>query len=58
MEKKRMSFVLAMKDYFGMKEGQTATGFMQEMRALSDEDKKWFRANLPSVGYEIVDATQ
>jgi hypothetical protein len=51
-----MSFVLAMKDYFGLKEGETAMGFMQEMRALSDDDKKWFRENLPSVGYKIVDA--
>ena len=53
---KKMTFVAAMKDYFGYKTGQTPTSFMQEMKALTDEDKAWFRANLPSVGYEIVNA--
>lgn len=53
---KQLSFVQAMKDYFGLKPQQTALGFMQEMKALSDEDKAWFRANLPKVGYEIVNA--
>ena len=50
---KKMSFVTAMLDYFG-KNGKDSGAFMLEMKALSDDDKKWFRANLPSVGYEII----
>lgn len=50
---KQMTFAAAMKDYFGFHPNQTISGFMQELKALTDEDKKWFRANLPSVGYEI-----
>ena len=56
-EIKRMSFVLAMKDYFGMREGETTMGFLQELKALSDEEKQWFRENLPKVGYEIAAIT-
>lgn len=52
---KKMSLTAALKDYFGYKEGQNAMGFMQELKALTAEDKAWFRTNLPSVGYEIVD---
>lgn len=53
---KQMTFISAMKDYFGMKAGQTAMDFMQEIKALTSEDRDWFKANLPSVGYEIVSA--
>lgn len=58
---KQMSFAAAMKDYFGyrpMADGQTgnAASFMAELRALSDDDKAWFRAELPKVGYEVVSA--
>lgn len=56
MAAKKLSLVAALKDYFGMKPDQNAMGFMQEIKALTPEDKAWFRANLPSVGYEIVDA--
>ncbi len=52
---KKMSFTAAMKDYFGYKEGETAIGFMNELKTLTANDKAWFRANLPNVGYEIVD---
>ena len=53
---KQMSFVMAMKDYFGLRPNTTNVGFMQELKALSDEDKAWFRAELPKVGYELVNA--
>ena len=53
---KQMSFVAAMKDYFGLRDGQTPMDFLKEIKALTDDDKAWFRANLPSVGYEVVDA--
>lgn len=53
---KKMTFVTAMKDYFGARTGTDGSpmAFLQEMKALTDEDKKWFRENLPKVGYEIV----
>lgn len=51
---KRMTFAAAMRDYFGVLPGGNAASFFAELKALTDEDKAWFRANLPSVGYEIV----
>jgi hypothetical protein len=54
---KRMSFVAAMLDYFG-KNGKSNMDFMQEIKKLTDEDKVWFRKELPSVGYEILDTVQ
>lgn len=53
---KQMTFITAMKDYFGMHPNQTAMEFMQEIKALTPQDRDWFKANLPSVGYEIVSA--
>lgn len=50
---KILSFVEAMRDYFGLKEGQTLSDFYQELKALSTEDRAWFRQELPKVGYEI-----
>ena len=52
---KQLTSVKAMLDYFGTN-GKDNMAFMKEMKALTDEDKAWFRANLPSVGYEIVNA--
>lgn len=54
---KKMSLVAAMKDYFGLLPGKSAMDFLKEWKALSDEDKAWFKANLPSVGYEIQENT-
>lgn len=53
---KQMTFISAMKDYFGMKQRQTSMEFMAEIKALTVQDRDWFKANLPSVGYEIVSA--
>jgi len=51
---KRMTFVQAMKDYFGLRAGTTNVDFMKEFQALTAEDKEWFKVQLGSVGYEIV----
>lgn len=51
---KSMTFVAACKDFFGMKQGQTATDFMKEIRELTPEDRTYLTALFPSVGYEIV----
>ena len=53
VENKTMSFVQAMMHYFGKHPGQTTQQFAQELNALAAEDKAWFRANLPSVGYNL-----
>jgi hypothetical protein len=53
---KRMTFVQAMKDYFGLN-GKTNTDFIREMQALTTADRDEFRKLLPTVGYEIADNT-
>ena len=53
---KQMTFAAAMRDYFGFQPNTGVSQFMVELKALTDEDKKWFRENLPKVGYEIVNS--
>jgi hypothetical protein len=48
-----MSFVAAMKDYFGLLPGQNNAQFLGELKKLTLDDKAWFAAELPSVGYQI-----
>lgn len=48
------SFTAAMLDYFGKKPNQSNSQFLAEIKELSPEDRAWFEANLPSVGYEIL----
>lgn len=50
---KTMSFVLACKDYFGFKAGQTMTEFMNEIKALTTEDRDYFTREFAKVGYQI-----
>jgi hypothetical protein len=38
-EKKAVSAVVALKDFFGMKPGETLQEFLAEIRALSPEEK-------------------
>lgn len=54
--KKQMTFVVAMKDFFGLKEGQNAAGFMAEIKALDQNDRAYFKAGLEQNGYEITQA--
>lgn len=53
----KMPFAAAMKDYFSARKKDDGSndliGFMNELKALTDADKAWFRDNLSSVGYEI-----
>lgn len=53
---KQMTFIVAMKDFFGLKPGQNAADFMKEVRALDDADRAYFKAGLEKNGYEIVQA--
>jgi hypothetical protein len=50
---KRMSFVAACKDFFGIKPGQSSVEFMKEIKELSPKDRTDLIAMFPSVGYEI-----
>jgi len=45
------TFVGAMLDFFGRKESQSLQDFAAEIRALSAEEKAWFRAELERFGY-------
>ena len=50
---KEMSFLAAMRDYFGFREGEGLAQFNQEIKALSLEERAWFRENLWKVGYKV-----
>lgn len=52
---KIMSFASAMLDYFG-KNGKSSVEFMQEMKALTPDDRQFFRSELARVGYKLNDA--
>lgn len=45
-----LTFVGAMKQYFGMKPGQTLSEFGAELRAVSDADKLWYHSELNRIG--------
>ncbi len=49
---KRMTFVAAIKDYFGPHPDDVP--LLNELKALTSEDRTWFKENLKTVGYEIV----
>jgi hypothetical protein len=52
----RSTLTKALKDYFGYKPGQNLTDFMAEIKALTPEDKAYFRREFLKVGYEIIEA--
>lgn len=54
MEMKKLTFMAACKDYFGLKPGQTSLEFGKEIKELSQADREEIKAGLESQGYEIV----
>lgn len=40
MSTEKMSFLKRMRDFFGMKSGQTLTDFQAELKALTSKDKE------------------
>jgi hypothetical protein len=50
---KQMTLTTACKDYFGYKPGQTLGEFMQEVKALTTDDREYFKREFLKVGYEI-----
>ena len=53
---KKQSFVSAMKSFFGFREGQGLSDFTTELKALTDDDKRYFHAELNKAG--IISRTQ
>lgn len=51
---KKLTFVAAMKDYFGLLPNETNIGFMAEIKALSPDERAHFTTLLATVGYEVV----
>lgn len=51
---KDVTFAIAMKEFFGLKEGQTTSGFMLELKELTAEDRVYFTEHLKSVGYNVI----
>lgn len=47
------SFTKACKDFFGYKPGQNLGGFMEEIKALTPDDREYFKKEFVKVGYEI-----
>lgn len=50
---KSMTFIACMKDYFGLRAGTSSLQFMQEIKALSPSDRKYFADGLNKAGYEV-----
>jgi hypothetical protein len=51
----RSTLTKALKDYFGYKAGQNLTDFMNEIKALTPEDRVYFKREFVKVGYEITE---
>lgn len=50
---KEMSFAVAMKHFFGFREGERTAEFMLELKALTDKDRADFKDMLEGAGYVI-----
>lgn len=48
-----VSFVGAMRDFFGFRPGEGVGQFSQELKALSDDDRAYFTKGLQQNGYII-----
>ena len=54
MEPKKLTFMQACRDYFGLLPGQTSLDFGKEVKALNDADRAEIQAGLEKQGYEII----
>lgn len=53
--KEPMSLTKALKDFFGFKPDQNLSGFVAEVKALTAEDRAYFKAGLEQNGYTITE---
>lgn len=51
----KMSFTKACADYFGRQPNQNLSEFMAEIKALTPDDRTYFRREFLKVGYEITE---
>lgn len=56
MEPKKLTFMAACRDFFGLQHGQTAMDFGKELKQLTDKDRAEIKEGLTQLGYEIVAA--
>lgn len=59
MDKKEMTFAVAMRDFFGLPSSAGTSGkpmveFLKELRHLNDEYRAYFKTHLEAVGYTIM----
>ncbi len=52
-----VSFMQACREFFGMKDGQTALDFGREVHALSPKDRIEIAQGLRAIGFDIDKAT-
>ena len=53
MEQKQVSFIAALKDFFGFKPGQTLMGFRDELNQLTAKDKNDIHEGLVKLGMNV-----
>ena len=56
MELKKMTFMAACRDFFGLHQGETFLEFGKEIKALTPEDRAEITEGLKQNGYEILSA--
>lgn len=56
MEIKKLTFLQACKDFFGLKDGQSTMDFAKEVKALTEQDRSDIKNGLEKNGYEIIQA--
>lgn len=49
----QMTFTAAINKFFGKKPNQSNTEFMQEIKALDDKDRAYFKAEFAKIDIEI-----
>jgi hypothetical protein len=50
----QITFTKAIVEFFGKKPNQSTTEFMQELKALDEKDREYFRREFTKIGYEII----
>lgn len=55
MSQKTMTFMQAAADFFGRKPGQTLLEFRNELKALTDDDRKEIKRGLELQGYHFAE---
>lgn len=56
MEMTKQTFAVACKQFFGIRPGTTTGDFMQELKALTPEDKADLKVEFAKIGIEIIES--